>query len=376
MKTFTPRLQLTLTFLTLLFSLALLRGQSTEKSITPNIVPNPDFEQYSNAPIGWFYKGKHFTDVMKFWTSPTGASPDVFGPKVRVPSHWKDKGFGNQSPQNGNSMVGITCYGCTDGKPHCREYLQIHLNEPLVPGQTYYVEMWVSHLPNSLQINNLGAAFVEEKIQIPTDEILLFDPQIRAKKIISAPRHKWLKLAGRFKANTEAEFMIIGNFFPDSLTITSQPPDALNYAYYYIDDVLVRKEEPIIKVPVKEDDLTKVVLEEGKIIQLKDIFFETDKYELLPRSYIELNKLLILMQENPKMVIEIRGHTDSRGDDQYNLYLSRKRAQAVVNFLNENGIDDKRTLYKGYGASAPIASNTNDKGRQLNRRVEFKIIKK
>ena len=50
-----------------------------------NIVPNPSFELYSGPPIGWFYKGDHYTEVMKYWSSPTVASPDVFGPRVRVP---------------------------------------------------------------------------------------------------------------------------------------------------------------------------------------------------------------------------------------------------------------------------------------------------
>ncbi|MFT5384016.1 MAG: outer membrane protein OmpA-like peptidoglycan-associated protein [Saprospiraceae bacterium] len=75
------------------------------------------------------------------------------------------------------------------------------------------------------------------------------------------------------------------------------------------------------------------------------------------------------------MVIEIRGHTDSMGEDNYNMYLSRKRAKAVVEFLNENGISRSRTRYKGFGNTDPVATNQSEEGRQLNRRVEFLIIK-
>ena len=71
-----------------------------------NIVPNPGFERYSRTPIGWFYNGKHFTDIMKYWDSATSASPDVFGPKVRVPATWAEKGFGKQKPHDGESMAG------------------------------------------------------------------------------------------------------------------------------------------------------------------------------------------------------------------------------------------------------------------------------
>lgn len=352
-------------------------SQNASDLNSENIIPNPSFEIYSSTPIGWFYKGKHFTDVMKYWSSATQASPDVFGPKVRVPSHWAAKGFGDQTPHSGESMSGITVYGCTEGKPHCREYIQIQLREPLVMNQKYYAEFWVSHLPLSLRVNGIGMYFSDEKLNVNTDGPLDFKPQISAAEVISAPDHRWVKISGRFKATSEGEYLIIGNFLTDSLTnIRSPGPNALNYGYYYIDDILLKKEKPILEVPVKENDLCCITIEEGKVVELSNIFFDHDKAELLPRSYVELNKLLKLMQENPSMIIEIRGHTDSVGENDYNVYLSRKRAKAVVDFLNENGINKSRTRYAGYGDSDPVANNSNTKGRQLNRRVEFLVIRK
>jgi OmpA-OmpF porin, OOP family len=351
-------------------------SQSVGDSDIENLVPNSGFETYSGTPIGWFYKGQHFTDVMKYWDSATAASPDVFGPKVRVPAHWAAKDFGKQTPHIGESMIGITGYGCEDGKPHCREYVQIQLREPLVIGQGYYAEFYVSHLPRSIQIAGIGMFFSNTKIKVKTDALLEFKPQVVAKDILSAPDNKWIKVSGTFIADTEAEYLLIGNFYPDSLTTKKIPfNNCLNYAYYYIDDVVLKKTDPFVKVPVKENDLCCITVEEGKIIQLKNIFFDTDKAELLPRSFGELNKLLKLMQDNPTMVIEMRGHTDSMGEDNYNLYLSRKRAKAVVEFLNKNGISKSRTRYKGYGNTDPIATNQSEKGRQLNRRVEFLILK-
>ncbi|MEZ4952432.1 MAG: hypothetical protein R2825_02495 [Saprospiraceae bacterium] len=71
-------------------SVCLLWGQVTAQEVAqPNIIPNPSFERFSSPPIGWFYKGEHYTNVMKYWSSATNASPDVFGPKVRVPAHWE-----------------------------------------------------------------------------------------------------------------------------------------------------------------------------------------------------------------------------------------------------------------------------------------------
>ncbi len=352
-------------------------SQKTTNTDSDNIIPNPGFECYSSTPIGWFYKGKHYTDVMKFWSSATAASPDVFGPKVRVPSHWASKGFGEQKPHGGESMSGITVYGCTEGKPHCREYIQIQLLEPLVINQKYYAEFWVSHLPLSMRVNGIGMYFSKEKLNVNTDGPLDFQPHVFATEIVSAPDHRWVKISGRFKATTEAEYLVIGNFLQDSVTsVKSAGPSSLSYGYYYIDDILLKKEKPIIEVPVKEDDLCCIKIEEGKIVQLNNIFFDHDKAELLPRSYAELNKLLKLMLENPSMVIEVRGHTDSVGEDNYNVYLSRKRAKTVVEYLNEKGIDKSRTRYAGYGDSNPIANNSNTKGRQLNRRVEFLVVRK
>jgi len=358
-----------------LFFTISLNGQKEATKDIVNIVPNPSFERFSGIPLGWFYKGKHFTDVMKYWNAPTGASPDIFGPKVRIPKHWADKGFGEQPPRTGNTMVGLTIYGCEDGKPHCREYIQIQLKEPLVVGQNYYFEFWVNRLPRSLKVNNLGGYFSVTEIKALTDELIETTPQVNANEIINTPRSDWVRIAGRFQATEAFNYLTIGNFFTDENTkMETHSRDPLTYAYYYIDDVLLKKEDPILEVPVEEDDLTKIPLEEGKIVTLKNIFFETDEYELLPRSYIELNKLLKLMQENRNMVIEIRGHTDIRGKDTYNKYLSRKRAKAVVLFLIDNGVNPARMQYQGFGSTLPIAENDTVDGMQLNRRVEFKIL--
>ena len=340
-----------------------------------NIVPNGGFEAYSGAPIGWFYKGQHFSTVMKYWDSPTGASPDVFGPRVRVPSHWAKKGFGAQKPLGGKSMVGVTIFGCGGGKPHCREYIQIQLKEPLVVGQRYNASFWVTHLPRSLQVNNLGMYFSTSKIHVKRDIPLAFSPQVKAEYIVSAK--DWTKINGQFVAKEEAEYLIIGNFCPDSLTQSrTNISNPLNFAYYYIDEVKVKKLPPILEVPVKANDLTRLPLEKGQLIRLQHIYFDSDKWELLPRSYVELNKLLQIMRKNEAMVIEVHGHTDSMGDFDYNLVLSEQRARAVTDYLHSNGISRSRLRFKGFGSTRPLAGNEEEAGRQLNRRVEFMVLSK
>lgn len=359
-----------------LMSFLLLTALNAQKPLV-NIVPNPGFERFANAPIGWSYKGSFFGEVVKYWFSATTASPDVYGPDVHVPQDWAEKGFGKQKPHSGKNMAGLTLFGCTNGKPHCREYIEIQLAEPLVIGQAYHVEFWVSHLEKSLQINNLGAYFSISEIKRTTDEILIRDAQVKFPDIVAAPGGKWVKVSGQFVAKYEAEYIVIGNFSDDFNTLSIAPrEDSYNYAYYYIDDVLVKKIPPFKPVPIKADDLSKQKLEPGKAIVLKNIYFEFDKDELMPRSFVELGKLLKIMRDNPKLVIEIVGHTDALGDDAYNNDLSKRRAESVVKFLTDNKVAKTRLRASGAGERQPIATNDTEEGRAKNRRVEFVVVKK
>jgi OmpA-OmpF porin, OOP family len=344
---------------------------------TENIVPNPGFERFSSAPIGWFYKGLHFSQVMKYWYSATTASPDIYGPQVKVPIDWAEKGFGKQTAHTGKNMVGLTLYGCVNGKPHCREYIQIQLAEPLVKGQWYYAEFWTTHLEKSMQVNNLGLFFSKTKIDRKTDEQLLSIPQVNAPKPVKAANGKWVKVSGKFKANEAAEYLCIGNFYEDKGTTAQYGiENSYNYAYYYFDDILVKRIPPYLFVPTPPDDLSKIALKLGDTVQLKNIFFEFDKDELMPRSSVELDKLSKILHKYPKMKIEIIGHTDNEGEDAYNLELSKRRANAVVNYLIEYKINTKRLTYRGEGEKSPIDSNNSDEGRANNRRVEFVILSK
>ena len=339
-----------------------------------NLIPNPGFETFDGFPIGWYYKGQDFTDVMAYWSSPTGASPDAYGPKVHVPASWAEKGFGKMTPHGGQAMAGITLYGCAIGKPHCREYIQIQLREPLVINQTYVFEFWVASILDGLYINNLGVAFNDKITNIITDDRLTMKPTILFDKVVTPPVAGWKKLSAKFTATTESEWMIIGNFFDDAGTQT-EGISPLNFAYYYIDDVTLKKTEPILQTPIYDTDISKIKLEVGKTIILKNIYFDNDKANLQPSSNAELEKLLKIMHDNPSLEIEIVGHTDIIGTTEYNLELSKRRAKQVVDYLIANGIEAPRMQFTGKGATQPIAPNDIEESRQKNRRVEFNVLK-
>ena len=110
-------------------------------------------------------------------------------------------------------------------------------------------------------------------------------------------------------------------------------------------------------------------------IILKHVYFRTNRAELSDSSRAELMTLVELMRENPGLIIEIGGHTDNQGTPADNLTLSKRRAEAVVQYLSEHGIPANRLQAKGYGAARPIAENNTAEGRAKNRRSEMKILR-
>ena len=123
-------------------------------------------------------------------------------------------------------------------------------------------------------------------------------------------------------------------------------------------------------------DLYLQPIEVGLTVRLKNIYFDFNKTTLKQESFVELDKVVNFLDQNKTVEIEIAGHTDSKGTDEYNLNLSQGRSQAVVDYLVSQGIDRQRLTAQGYGESKPIDTNDTDEGRANNRRVEFTVLKK
>lgn len=139
--------------------------------------------------------------------------------------------------------------------------------------------------------------------------------------------------------------------------------------------------DEMIKNHIPKEVIKEVVVEktiyavsEDRLV-LVGVNFAFDKSELLPESYTVLYKSVRLLKDNPNVNIEIEGYTDYIDTKEYNQILSEERAQTVKNYLVANGIAENRISTIGYGKSNPIADNTTEEGRALNRRIVFRIIK-
>ncbi len=139
-------------------------------------------------------------------------------------------------------------------------------------------------------------------------------------------------------------------------------------------EALIIKHIP--KEVVKQEVVEKPVEVKPTHWVLVGVNFEFNKASLTPESYPILFYAVQNLNENPDTKVEIQGHTDNIGSDQYNLKLSERRAQTVRDYLVSKGIDPSRLTVKGYGETMPVADNSTPEGRSLNRRIEFKVLNK
>lgn len=324
-----------------------------------NLVSNPSFEQYKRRPAAMLDEGLEFTRAVPGWVSPNRASTDFITPRFRSSK------VQLVEPHSGDNIVGSVVQGA-----HWAEYISTQLKEPLEIGKKYYVEFWIN-APQSYNKNATGTPAFNDHFGVLFDKRLYFTntkiieakPQITAHPDAKLQPLTWQKINGSFTATKAATHLYIGQFFDNNA------PTNIIEAYYFLDDVFVEK----IEKEAEKFEPSKTYKIEGKVasIVMENIYFETDQYKLLPESFKELNKLVKIMKDNPSMTINIKGHTDSDGGKDHNQILSENRANAVHDYLVDQGISQNRLSHEGHGASQAIADNSTAQGKQKNRRVEF-----
>jgi outer membrane protein OmpA-like peptidoglycan-associated protein len=136
----------------------------------------------------------------------------------------------------------------------------------------------------------------------------------------------------------------------------------------------VTKAPPTTRIVVNSAVIPEKSIKKGDIIRIEKLYFEADQSDIKPEVEEALENILAFLKTNPKVVVEVGGHTNNRAEEQFALELSTKRAKSVADWLISNGVSSNRVQYKGYGWKMPIASNESTEGRVKNQRVEVKIL--
>lgn len=137
----------------------------------------------------------------------------------------------------------------------------------------------------------------------------------------------------------------------------------------------------ILEIPALEPDqfftdpfVVDIQFEPARTYTLDNVHFDVGKATLRPGSTAALEDIVFYMKNKETMKIEISGHTDNVGKDADNLKLSQQRAETIRNYLIKKGVQPARVIAKGYGATQPVADNSTEEGRQLNRRTEVRLL--
>lgn len=360
-----------------------------------NLVFNGSFEIYQNCP-----KYQSQIKLAGGWDRPSDGTPDYFNEcsgtsVIGVPNNF----VGVQKPRTGSAYAGFYLYQ-SDAPDSYREYIFTELRTPLEKGKVYYVKFYVALAKLSeCAIGNIGVLFSEAVTKTGNPARLLDKPQLNYAGKVIADSGRWVELLWTYKAKGDEKFMTIGNFDKAEKCsvkyLVTPTKDAAVRAYYYIDDVCV---EEVVdgqpcrciqdtnafidhagKMKITRDSSVQVkappvkVLKPEQNVVLQNILFETDKPDLLPNTYQELDQLADYLYYNPTMVVEFKGYTDNTGIDNVNILLSKERAKAVGEYVAKRGIDTSRIKFKGYGPYDPVRNNISHEGRDADRRIEFKI---
>lgn len=357
---------------------ALLDDGFVLEDTTRNLIVNYGFETYHSELMKYteYNKLENMADTFVHnWYSASG-TPDYF-----LDPEWAK---GRTEPRH----CGIRIYSTEE----YLEYLQNQLREPLKAGHKYCCRVFFK-LSNSSAVatDAIGFKFSNKLLKFHYRAELLPVPDIiNTPNQLLMEKKKWMQLTGLYTAKGGEEYFTFGGFKALGAMHKLELKEGKQMAYYYVDDVYVYEVADIaecpcnaITVPDSLKRTTKIKVKKerdtayqpGKTFIIKNIYFDTDKSILLPKSFAALDSLVAIMHHYPTMEIEITGHTDNTGTPARNIPLSKNRAEAVMDYLLLYGVDPKRLSYEGYADKEPIDTNDTPEGRQNNRRVQFRIVR-
>jgi outer membrane protein OmpA-like peptidoglycan-associated protein len=357
-----------------------------------SLVKNDDFSYYYGSPLIQYSDGQQGIEKqIPFWTTPNDNTPDYYNQYrrlIKIPNNF------NHGYRETYNYAGIILYH--DPTKDYSEYITGELNHRLDSAKNYCIKISIRLSQNSgFLINQFGVYLSSQIPNLPnTTDKQSIVPQISYSSYLDN-RHGWKVYCANYIAQGNEKFISIGRF--SSLSETSiHKINPLNFsegelnqsAYYLFDKIELFEDSLKCNCISKQNEYDKkqrldfeligpndtLIYNNNKVFVLNNIYFEFDKSDLLPESHVELEKLFDFLIKNSEN-ITIIGHTDNYGTDSYNDNLSFSRANAVVEWLINKGLDKNRLNCKGYGARYPIVENDSPENRAINRRVEFTISK-
>ncbi|MCB0546461.1 MAG: OmpA family protein [Phaeodactylibacter sp.] len=362
-----------------------------------NLVINPGFEELREGseakPCQFTYKEEHINDRLLGWNTFLGLTPDLATYQEEAGN---DCPF--PAPKSGSRMLGFIHFHPAEesGWPaDYHEFFQGCLALPLVSGQEYEISFWINRqnlapnrhltryfgnkpkfIPLPVAANNIGVLFLTSPARPGEDfsnsiRQFHYRPHFNIDTIVGTQANQWVRISATFTAPNAARYFVIGNFFSDAETETTEPflPE-LEYpeftkvgrvAYYCIDDIYIGPVRP----PALEESLN-----EGGRYTFRAVTFGSGSDVLQPSSFHELDALVEYLKAHPGRKARIEGHTDDVGDADANQELSERRARAVGAYLVKKNIDSARLSFYGFGESQPVVPNDSPENRRQNRRVE------
>lgn len=365
-----------------------------------NLIPNPGFEEHKNC-LG-------LNTEVKDWHMPVGKYYHYLSdcPVGRA----QYSGEEVNKPYKGKCTAGLCLHSREAG-----EYMIAKLDQPLKSNEQYIFSGFIllagEKQDNYKNFTHLQVALTDKEYSVANPSFIFFDPQITIPVSFENKEKEWIYISGRFTAAGNETYLIIGNFLSEkpvsdelSEYMSLSPDERENYLRKhrrleaamnefnsdlsknskpyaircYLDELCLMPASDTTKglcnYPIKKASDSPHKVEAPKPIVIENIFFETGKADLLPKSFRALDSLANWLKTNPNVEIQITGHTDNKGNEKENSKLSADRAASVKNYLVSKGANN-HIESSGLGSTKPIAGNETEEGRSRNRRVEFVITK-
>ena len=331
--------------------------------LAQNLVPNPGFELFYDCPTGL----RQLNKTKKWYAGNTG-TPEYFRTDCK---------FTNGEPNSGRGFTGLILFG---GYTDAIEYIGVELDDTLKEGVQYCGAFHIRAADSYMYIDQIGMFISEKK-----EYVDMWAPIFKSAQILSqysepiVPELGWLKVSAEFIATGNERFVTIGNFAEPDRHVKSINEFSSNgglgwNSYYLVDDVSIIEIEPeqTCENVLRQKNYIAEQPSMDTIERINTFYFDNDKYELSKNEFERLVKWKIELRGLTVFDSEIIASADSNSSIEYNYTLSVKRSDYILTILG-NVLSSNNLLIENNGELKPIADNSTDKGKQINRSVQIII---